>query len=161
MSITQDIRTRARHRGKTPWQLVKTIGRLEREADETTCQMVELATENDRLRADRNRISAQYEEQAVANGATIDRLTVHRNELLRELTALKARFGPVIAAEANASAITVPPMARIGADQDTIPQGIDVTTLQAAAAAGLLKPVTDPGAVPDLGNEDTQPIPTP
>ena len=158
MSITQDIRTRAKHRGKTPWQLIQTIGRLEREADAIACQMVAMATENDELRADRNRIAAEFDEQALAHQATVDRLTVHRDELLTEVTALKARFGPELAAEANANAIDVPPMARIGADQDTVPQGIDVTTLWAARDAGLLGAVTDPG---HIGPDDTQPIPAP
>ena len=158
MSITQDIRTRAKHRGKTPWQLIQTIGRLEREADATACQMVAMATENDELRADRNRIAAEFDEQALAHQATVDRLTVHRDELLTEVTALKERFGPELAAEANANAIDVPPMARIGADQETVPQGIDVRPLWAARDAGLLGPVTDPG---HIGPDDTQPIPAP
>ena len=158
MSITQDIRTRAKHRGKTPWQLIQTIGRLEREADATACQMVAMATENDELRADRNRIAAEFDEQALAHQATVDRLTVHRDELLTEVTALKERFGPELAAEANANRIDVPRMARIGADQETVPQGIDVTTLWAARDAGLLGPVTDPG---HIGPDDTQPIPAP
>ena len=38
-------------------------------------------------------------------------------------------------------------MARIGADQETVPQGIDVRPLWAAADAGLLGPVTSPGSV--------------
>jgi len=158
VSITQDIRTRAKHRGKTPWQLIQTIGRLEREADATACQMVAMATENDELRADRNRIAAEFDEQALAHQATVDRLTVHRDELLTEVTALKERFGPELAAEANANAIDVPPMARIGADQETVPQGIDVRPLWAARDAGLLGPVTDPG---HIGPDDTQPIPAP
>ena len=158
MSITQDIRTRAKHRGKTPWQLIQTIGRLEREADAIACQMVAMATENDELRADRNRIAAEFDEQALAHQATVDRLTVHRDELLTEVTALKERFGPELAAEANANRIDVPRMARIGADQETVPQGIDVTTLWAARDAGLLGPVTDPG---HIGPDDTQPIPAP
>ena len=158
MSITQDIRTRAKHRGKTPWQLIQTIGRLEREADAIACQMVAMATENDELRADRNRIAAEFDEQALAHQATVDRLTVHRDELLTEVTALKERFGPELAAEANANAIDVPPMARIGADQETVPQGIDVRPLWAARDAGLLGPVTDPG---HIGPDDTQPIPAP
>ncbi|MHC3450845.1 hypothetical protein [Streptomyces prasinus] len=104
---------------------------------------------------------AEAEEIVVKQLAAIDNLTVHRDELLIEVTALKKRFGPELADEANATAIDVPPMARIGADQETVPQGIDVTTLWAARDAGLLGPVLDPGHVPDLGNEDTQPIPAP
>ncbi|MFJ3984344.1 hypothetical protein [Streptomyces fungicidicus] len=158
MSFTQDIRTGAKHRRLTRWELTKLVSRLEREADATACQMVAMATENDELRADRNRIAAEFDEQTIAHQATVDRLTAHRDDLLVEVTALKERFGPELAAEANANAVNVPPMARIGADQETVPQGIDVTTLWAAADAGLLGPVTDPG---HIGPDDTQPIPAP
>ncbi|MER5843259.1 hypothetical protein ABT099_23765 [Streptomyces prasinus] len=164
MSLIQDLRTRGRHRGKSPWQLVQTIGRLEREADDATCQLVAMATEVDGLRADRNRIAAEFEEQAVAHAAIVDTLTVHRDELLAEVTALKKRFGPELADEANANAVDVPRMARIGADQDTVPQGIDVITLREAADAGLLGAVTDPGRLPPSwarSEDDTQPIPAP
>lgn len=105
MSIGQDIRTRRKHRGKTPWQLVQTIGRLEREADEATCQLVALATENDELRADRNQLAARLDETALANQATIDELQLENHELRTEVTALRA-------AAANATRVDVPPMVR-------------------------------------------------
>jgi len=148
VSITQDIRTRRKHRGKTPWQLVQTIGRLEREADAKDCEMVAMATEIDELTADRNRLAAQLDEAAIANQVTIDDLTAERDGLRDELAALKRRFGPQLAAEANANRIDVPPMVRdTSAIEDQATGPINVRTLHEAAAAGLLRPVTDPGPV--------------
>jgi hypothetical protein len=77
----------------------------------------------------------------VQQQATIDDLTAERDGLLDEVTAYRA-------AEANATRITVPPMVRDTsdpADQATAP--IDVRTLREAAAAGLLRPVTDPDRI--------------
>ncbi|MGW1135683.1 hypothetical protein [Streptomyces griseoluteus] len=145
MTITQDIRTRRKHRGKTPWQLVQTIGRLEREADQQTCHLVALATENDELRADRNRLANQLDETTVVHQATVDDLTAERDELRDELRALKRRFGPQLADDANTLAITVPPMVRDTsdpADQATAP--IDVKPLWTALGIG---PVLDPGHI--------------
>jgi hypothetical protein len=71
-----------------------------------------------------------------------------RDEWRDEALALRAKFGPQLAAEANAHRVDVPPMVRDTAameDQATGP--IDVTTLWAARDAGLLGPVTDPGHV--------------
>ncbi|MGW1389998.1 hypothetical protein [Streptomyces griseoluteus] len=145
MTITQDIRTRRKHRGKTPWQLVQTIGRLEREADQQTCHLVALATENDELRADRNRVANQLNETVLAHQATVDDLTAERDLLRHRLAALRLRFGPELAAEANANAVTVPPMVRDTsdpADQATAP--IDVKPLWTALGIG---PVLDPGQI--------------
>ncbi|NEA52352.1 hypothetical protein [Streptomyces sp. SID10815] len=112
MTIAQDLRTRRKHRGKTPWQLVKTIGRLEREADAAVCQMVAMATEIDGLTADRNQLTHQMQEQAVAHAATVDDLTTERDHLDQQLAALRERFAPELAAEANATAITLPQAVR-------------------------------------------------
>lgn len=141
MSVVQDLRTRAKHRGLTPWQLIQKIGRLEREADEATCQMVAMATENDELRAERNQLEADFDKAAIDYSAALQ----DRDEWRDEALALRARFGAQIAAEANANRVTVPPMQRIGADQDTA--ATDVTTLWEARDAGLLGPVLDPGRV--------------
>ncbi|WP_369274465.1 hypothetical protein AB5J55_35100 [Streptomyces sp. R11] len=83
------------------------------------------------------------EELAVKQQADIEDLTAERDHWRDKALALQARFGPQLAAEANANRITVPAMQRIGADQDT--QSIDVTTLREAAAAGRLGAVRDPG----------------
>lgn len=76
----------------TPWQLVQKIGRLEREADETTCQMVAMATEIDELRAERNQIEAQLDEAGIElSGAREDRRTAEQQmrDRAAELTALR------------------------------------------------------------------------
>ena len=120
MSIVQDLRTRARHRGKTPWQLVKLVGRLERQADENTCQMVAMATEIEELKA------GQAEKADELDKAAIDysNLLEDRDEWRDQALALRARFGDQIAAEENANAVTVPPAYRDTtdpADQATQP----------------------------------------
>jgi seryl-tRNA synthetase len=141
MSIGQHFRTRGKHRGQTPRQLIQTIDRLEREANAATCQIVALTTEVDQLTAERNQLSARLDETTVANQAAIDTLTLERDELLAQLAAARA-------AEANAHRITVPAMVRDTsnpADQATEP--IPVLPLREAAAAGLLGPVTDPGRI--------------
>jgi uncharacterized protein YoaH (UPF0181 family) len=88
---------------------------------------------------------AQAEELVVQQLADIDDLTAERDQLRDEVLMFRARFGAQLAAEANANRVTVPPMQRIGADQDT--RTFDVTTLWQAADAGLLGPVTNPGHI--------------
>lgn len=102
---------------------------------------------------------AQAEEAAAAMQANRDDLAAERNMWRDEALALRARFGPQLAAEANANAVTVPPMVRdTSAIEDQATGPIDVRPLWAARDAGLLGPVTDPGRIgPD---DDTQPIPT-
>jgi hypothetical protein len=142
VSIAQDLRTRRKHRGKTPWQLVQTIGRLEHDADERTCQMVAMATENDELRADRNRLAEELDKAALDYSSLLG----DRDEWREQALALWERFGPQIAAEENATAVTVPPMQRdTTAIEDQATQPIPVLHLPDAAAAGLLGPVLDPG----------------
>ncbi|MCW7941613.1 hypothetical protein AAW14_06075 [Streptomyces hygroscopicus] len=143
MSITQDLRTRARHRGKTPWQLVKTIGRLEREADDNTCQMVAMATEIDTLTADRNRLAAQLDETVIAHQATIDELIEERDGLAAELAALKRRFAADIAIEANAYRIDVPQIGHrdTSAIEDQATTPIDVKPLWQALGIGTVTTV--------------------
>jgi peptidoglycan hydrolase CwlO-like protein len=141
VSIAQDLRTRARHRGKTPWQLVKLVGRLERQADENTCQMVAMATEIEELKAGQAEMADELDKAAI----DYDELLDDRNAWRDEALALRARFGDQIAAEANANAVTVPPMVRDTSDpedQATVPVPIVVRTLQQAHCIG---PVTDPG----------------
>jgi hypothetical protein len=101
---------------------------------------------------------AEAEELVVAQLADIEDLRAENDGLREELAALKVKFGPQLAAEANANAVTVPSWVRDTsdpADQATGP--IDVSPLWEARDAGLLGPVTDPGRIgPD---DDTQPIP--
>ena len=88
----------------------------------------------------------EAEEIVVKQLADIDDLTTERDGLLDEVLMLRARFGAQLAAEANAAAVTVPPMVRdTSAIEDQATGPIYVRPLQEAAAAGLLGPVTDPG----------------
>ncbi|WP_432053664.1 hypothetical protein [Streptomyces sp. bgisy022] len=103
---------------------------------------------------------AEAEEIVVQQQADIDDLTAERDTWRDDALALRARFGPQLAAEANTNRIDVPPMVRdTSAIEDQATGPIDVRPLWAAAAAGRLGPVTDPGHIgPD---DDTQPIPAP
>jgi len=144
VSVVQDLRTRARHRGLTPWQLIQKIGRLEREADEATCRMVAMATEIDELQAERDQLEADFDQAAIDLSGTREDLGAAEEEIAD----LRQRLAPFLAAEANATRITVPPMVRDTsdpADQATGP--IYVRPLWDAADAGLLGPVTDPAGV--------------
>ncbi|MFF9309992.1 hypothetical protein ACF1BS_03685 [Streptomyces sp. NPDC014748] len=135
MSIAQDLRTRRKHRGKTPWQLVQKIGRLEREADQATCQMVAMATEIDGLTAGYARLEGDFDRAAVDYSTALDDLRQAREEIDR----LRAEL-------ANSTAVTVPPMIRdTSAIEDQATAPIDVRPLWAARDAGLLGPVLDPG----------------
>lgn len=88
---------------------------------------------------------AEAEEIAVKQQADIDDLTAERDSLAEELAALKARFGPQLAAEANATAITVPPMIRdTSAIEDQATGPINVLALWDAHG---IKAVTDPGRI--------------
>ena len=86
------------------------------------------------------------------------RMQSERDEWRDQALALRARFGPQLAAEANANAVTVPPMVRpVDGPEDQATGPIDVSTLWEARDAGRLGPVTNPGRIgPD---DDTQPIP--
>lgn len=88
---------------------------------------------------------AEAEEIAVKQQADIDDLTAERDSLAEELAALKARFGPQLAAEANATAITVPPMIRdTSAIEDQATGPINFLALWDAHG---IKAVTDPGRI--------------
>lgn len=155
MSISQDLRTRRKHRGKTPWQLVQTIGRLERTADENTCQMAAMATENDELRADRNRLAEELDNAAI----DYSNLLGDRDEWREQALALWDRFGPQIAAEENATAVNVPPGYRDTSDPaDQATQPIPVITPVPLSQAPFA--TTDPGHVPSWVKEDALPTAT-
>ncbi|HEY9372840.1 hypothetical protein [Streptomyces sp.] len=75
-------------------------------------------------------------------------MRMERDEWRDRALELQARFGPQLAAEANANRIDVPPMVRdTTAIEDQATGPIYVRTLQEAAAAGHLGPVTDPGHI--------------
>ena len=78
-----------------------------------------------------------------AEGIIVTQLA-NLDDLHAEVAALRAR----LAAEANATAITVPPMVRpIDGPEDEATAPIDVRPLREAAAAGLLQPATNPGRI--------------
>jgi len=99
----------------------------------------------------------EVEELVVKQQADIDDLTAERDHWRDEALALRKRFAAELAAEANATRVTVPSWVRdTSAIEDQATGPIDVSPLWEAAAAGLLGPVTDPGRIgPD---DDTQPI---
>ncbi|MEV7975356.1 hypothetical protein [Streptomyces sp. NPDC086519] len=142
MALLQNVRTKAKHRGMTPWQLVQKIRVLDTALDEATCKLIALATENDELKAERSRLEADFDQAAIDLSTALDDLRVAREEA----SDLRGQLAPYKAADANANRITVPPMVRdtCGPEEEaTAP--IDVRPLWAAAAAGLLGPVLDPG----------------
>lgn len=95
---------------------------------------------------------AAAEELVVQQQADIDEITEERDELRDEVLMFRARFGPQLAAEANAQRITVPRMIRdTSAVEDQATGPIDVRSLWEARDAGLLGPVTDPSHVHGQG----------
>lgn len=144
MSLLQGVKAKARHRGLTPWQLVQKIRRLEADLDETTCKVIELTTEVDGLKAERNQLEADFDRAAIDLSGSREDLQAAEGEIAY----LRARLAPFLAAEANAHRIDVPAMERDTshpADQATAP--IDVRPLWAALGVGPTKAVTDPGRV--------------
>ncbi|MFD9070581.1 hypothetical protein [Streptomyces lasiicapitis] len=139
MSVLQDLRTRARHRGYTPWQLIQKIGLLEREAEDRTCRMIGMATQIDELTEERNRYRDDFDRAAGAYSGILEDL----RDVTAEAAALRSQLAPYLAAEANANAVSLPPLERDTsnrADQATEP--IPVITLQQAHGIG---PVLNPG----------------
>lgn len=73
---------------------------------------------------------AEAEQVVVCLSADLDERTEERNQLAGEVTVLRARLAPYLAADANRDALTIPPAERDtsnGADQATAP--IDVRPL--------------------------------
>ncbi|MFI1928295.1 hypothetical protein [Streptomyces sp. NPDC020377] len=88
---------------------------------------------------------AEAEELVVKLQADVDDLTAERDGLAEENAALKRRFAAQLAADANATRITVPPMVRdTSALEDQATGPIDVTTLWDVLG---IQPVTDPGRI--------------
>jgi hypothetical protein len=103
------------------------------------------------LTQDRNEVYAAWEfERAKRHEAeeAAARMQSESGEWRDRFLALQARFGPQLAAEANANRVDVPPMVRdTTAIEDQATGPIYVQPLRDAADAGLLGPVTDPAAV--------------
>jgi septal ring factor EnvC (AmiA/AmiB activator) len=157
MNLAQDLRTRAKHRGMKPWELIQKIGRLEREsaakdreADALTCTLVQLATEVDGLKRERNDLKDSLDAAAVDYAGLNQDLEAANAEVAR----LRDELAPHRAAEANVNAVDVPPMERdTSAVEDQATAPIEVLTLPQAFG-------TDPAHVPSWARDtDTQPIP--
>lgn len=118
MTLAQNLRSRARHRGQSRRELLQVVRRLEREADETACQLVAMATEIDELTALKTRLEEDFDRAAVDYSTALDDLRQAREDNTR----LQAEL-------ANATAIR---------------PGL-VRPLWDAATAGLLTPATRPG----------------
>lgn len=159
MSIAQDLRTRAKHRGMKSWELIQKIGRLEREvaakdreANNLTCALVELATEVEGLKTERNDLKDSLDTAAVDYGGLLKDLGFANAEVAR----LRAELAPYRAAEANAHRVDVPLMERdTTAVEDQATEPVPVLTLQQAFGS------TNPADVPTWArNTDTQPLRT-
>jgi hypothetical protein len=91
-----------------------------------------------RLVADRDEVYGCWQDEAqrrIEAETVAACVQTECDEWRDEALALRAQLAPYLAAEANANKIPVPPMVRIGADQPTAPQGIDVRPLWEALAA--------------------------
>ncbi|MFF6966212.1 hypothetical protein ACFY9G_22955 [Streptomyces anthocyanicus] len=106
------------------------------------------------LTQDRDDVYACWrEEQALRQEAeeAAARMQSERDEWRDEALALRARFGPELAAEANAEAVTVPPAIRdTSAFEDQATEPIKVLTLQQAFGS------TDPAHVPAWARRDKE-----
>ncbi|MGW2048650.1 hypothetical protein ACWCPF_26215 [Streptomyces sp. NPDC001858] len=88
---------------------------------------------------------AGAEEIVVKQQADLDELTAERNHLAEEVAALKRRFAAHLAADANATRVTVPPMIRdTSALEDQATGPIPVQALWDALGA---QAVADPGRI--------------
>lgn len=90
----------------------------------------------------------------------LEEAAAESERLTDELLALRARFGPQMAAEANATAVTVPPGFRdTGAIEDQATGPIYVQPLWDALNAGPTTAVTDPGRVPPSWAREDHTVP--
>ncbi|MGW5173205.1 hypothetical protein ACWERY_02405 [Streptomyces sp. NPDC004082] len=153
MSIAQDLLTRAKHRGYTPWQLVQKIGRLEREANDYTCQLVALATEVDELHAERDQMERQLDEAGIDLSSALDDLRIAKAETARALEALTATQARL----ANATAVSDLPQHVSTQPIPTVQRRFETGPVIRVGASPLAG--TRPEHVPDAAVDDTQPIP--
>ncbi|GFH34346.1 hypothetical protein [Streptomyces pacificus] len=123
MTLSQDIATKARHRGLTPWQLVQKIGRLERALDRAKCDGMDLATRVSELAAERADLEGRLDQTVIELADAHADLAADRAELL-ELRAFKAN---ILAVNAPAGSRDIDPD-----DAPTHPQGIPVAPLWVA-----------------------------
>ena len=117
---------------------------LEQGLDEVTCKLIALTTENDELKAERNRLEDDFDQAAIDRSAALEDLQAAQDEI----DYLRKRLAPFLSAQANANRVDVPPMERdTSAIEDQATGPINVTALWEARDAGLLGPVTDPGRI--------------
>lgn len=103
----------------------------------------------------------EAEELVVQQQADLEELAADRDTWRDEALALRARFGPQMAAEDNANRVDVPPMVRdTSAIEDQATGPIYVQTLWDALGVGPTAAVTDPGRVPPswAREDDTVPV---
>lgn len=154
MALLQDVRTKARHRGLTPWQLVQKIRRLEREADDATCKLVELATEVDEVKAERNRLEGDFDRAAIDRSAALEDLALACEEIRQLEAAVELRNQRIEDLERKVE-VGVKAEHVIAQTQE-IPVITHVMPLHQSPRA-----VTDPGRVPPswAREDDTVPVP--
>jgi predicted nucleic acid-binding Zn-ribbon protein len=92
VSIFDTVKAHGRHRKLTRLELAEKASRLEREADEATCQLVALTTQVDGLKAERNRLQDQLDEAGIElSGAredhadTVARTDARHAEIVAEM----------------------------------------------------------------------------
>ena len=129
-----------------------TIRRLRREKRQLLDRQQAADDYFQRLIADRNEVYScwldERDGRLIAESAA-SQMRSERDEWRDEALRLRARFGAQIAAEANANAVTVPPMVRpIDGPQDEATAPIDVRPLWDALGVGPTTAVTDPGHFP-------------
>lgn len=165
MSILDTVRAHSDCRGLTRRQVIQKVKRLQLEADSTACQLVEMVTEVDELKAERNGLQGDFDRAAVAYSGVLEDL----RQVSSQLADANTELAELRAYKANVEAVTVPPMerdTRNGADQATGP--IDVRPLWEAHGMGPVVQVSTSGASADpshvrqtsWGVDDTQPLKT-
>lgn len=165
MSILDTVRAHSDCRGLTRRQVIQKVKRLHLEADNTACQLVEMVTEVDELKAERNGLQGDFDRAAVAYSGVLEDL----RQVSSQLADANTELAELRAYKANVEAVTVPPMerdTRNGADQATGP--IDVRPLWEAHGMGPIVQVSTSGASANPGQvrqaswgvDDTQPLKT-
>lgn len=154
MSALQDLRTRRKHRGKTPFQLVQEVGRLERVLDERDCELVAKATTLAELEQQCNRLAGELDQTRIEAQRIAEQDARQIKELRRQVADLTRKVDIGVNAEHV-----------IGKTQ-----AMDADEIRAHCTQPkqLWQPpmaaVTNPGHLPrqttrGLANDDTQPIP--
>lgn len=132
----------------------RAVDEVERLRENEISLLTALHAAGDDITALRQKLTEARQHQAeaelvvVCQQADIDDLKAERDALAEEVAGLKTMFGPQLAEEANANAITVPIAIRDTSDpEDQATAPIDVRPLWEARDAGLLDG-TQPQHVP-------------